>query len=167
MKVPVNISDRHHTPSLFSKQIRWLLWRGPALPLMAERNGTWLAGLCWILAEGIWRWVVLSRALPPSAVSLVMIGDIGCPAHHVVVCLQVKNNSGQVQDWYVDANGVSTKERLLRYWQDKEGLEKPFLAPHDEQLLLDLGIPQDGQLSTRLSDCFLDAFGRFSPTFLR
>jgi hypothetical protein len=35
---------QHHTESLFSKDLRWFLWHGSALALMAEQEGTWRAG---------------------------------------------------------------------------------------------------------------------------
>jgi hypothetical protein len=110
--------------------------------------------------------VTLSRVLPPDAVSLVVLGDARCPAHHVAVCVQVSKETTQEQDWYLDANGVSTQAALLHYWRDVEGLEEPFLAPYDERLLLDLGIPRDGRMSTRLAECFAEAFGNFSLAFL-
>jgi len=150
----------------FSEDLRRLLWHGSALALMAEREGTWLAGLCWILAEGLLRWITFSRTLPPTAVSLVVVGDTRCPADHVVVCVQVKDNSGHERRWYLDANGMSTETTLLCYWQDEEKLIKPFLASYNELLLLDLGIPRDGRMSTRVAECFLEAFGRFELSFL-
>ena len=79
-----------HAESLFSEDLCRLLWHGSALALMAEREGTWLAGLCWIVAEGLLRWITFSRTLPPTAVSLVVVGDVRCPADYVVVCVQVK-----------------------------------------------------------------------------
>jgi hypothetical protein len=125
---------------------------------MAEREGTWRAGLCWDLADGLIKWINFSRTLPPSAVFPVIVGDVKCPAHHVAVCVE--------NIWYLDANGISTKEELLRYWQNEEGLEEPFIAPYDEQLLTEQGILRDARMITRLADCFLSVFGRFSPAFL-
>jgi hypothetical protein len=97
-------------------------------------------------------------------VFLVVVGDARCPAHHVAVCIQI--NKDAENRWYLDANGVSSQEALLRYWRDEEGLDEPFLIPYDEQLLQELGIPSEGRMSTRLADCFFGEFGRFSPTWL-
>ena len=158
--------ERPYPELPFSGELRRLLWHGPAQALMVERKGTWSAGLCWILAEGILRWVTFSRILPPTSVFLMIVGDAWCPAHHVVVCLRITDGSGQEQHWYLDAYGVSTQETLLRYWQQEEGLTNPFLASYDEQLLLELGIRRDGRMSTRLAECFFETFGRFSLTLL-
>jgi hypothetical protein len=158
--------ERQHPELPLSKDLQWFLWHGPAQALMTEQVGTWNAGLCWILAEGILRWITLSRALPPTAVFLMIVGGADCPAHHVVVCLRITDGSGQEQCWYLDAYGVNTQETLLRYWQQEEGLTNPFLAPYNEQLLLELGIRRDGCMSTRLAECFFETFGRFSLTFL-
>ena len=166
MKEIQNRGRKQQAETLFSEDLRRLLWRGPALALMAEQEGTWRAGLCWVLAEGLLRWITVSRTLPPPAVSLVVVGDARCPAHHVVVGVQIKDDGGQEHRWYLDANGVSTRATLLRYWREEERLIRPFLASYDEQLLLDLGIPRDGRMSTRVAECFLEAFGRFEPSFL-
>jgi hypothetical protein len=148
----------YYTKSVFGEDLRWLLWHGPALALMAEQEGTWLSGQCNTLAIGILRYIQFSKTLLPSAVDLAIVGDTRCLAHHVVVCIE--------QKWYLDANGVGTKDELLQYWQDEEGLKEPYLAPYDEQLLSDMDIPHDGRMSTRLADCLFNMFGRFSPAFL-
>jgi hypothetical protein len=108
--------------------------------------------------DGLLKWISFSRTLPASAVQPVIVSDARCPAHHVIVRIE--------NIWYLDANGISTRETLLRYWQEKEGLEEPFLASYDEQLLTELGFLRDGRMSTRLAECFLSVFGRFSHTFL-
>lgn len=152
--------------STFSEQIHWLLYRGPALSLMMSSEGSWLAGLCWILAEGILRWITLSQTLSPVDACLVMIGDERCPAHHVVVCVRMNQGTDHEKLRYLDANGVSTRSELLGYWQDIEQLTTPFLAPYDAQRLLEYDIPRDDQMSTRVAGCFLAMFGWFSPAFL-
>lgn len=128
---------------------------------MAEQEGTWLAGICHTLANGIFRYITYSQTMPLAAVYLAIVGDARCSANHVVVCIEQ-----QEVCWYLDANGVATMEELLGYWQDEEGLKAPYLASYDEELLLEEGIPSDVRVSTRLADCFLNIFGRFSPTFL-
>ncbi len=149
----------------FCQDLHWLLWCGPALPLMAEHEGSWLSGQCGLVMEGFLKWISFSRTLPPSAVFPVIVSDARCPAHHVVVGVRPQKPSGQEDHWYLDANGISTKETLLRYWEE-EGLKEPYLSSYDEQLLIELGFLRDGRISTRLADCFLSTFGRFSLTFL-
>ncbi len=154
---------KQRTLSDFSKDLHWFFWHGPALALMGEQEGTWLSGLCWGVAEGLLRWVTLSRTLPPHAVFLIVLGDANCPAHHVLVCF---SETPTERRSYLDAHGVSSREELFRYWEQEEGLEDPFLAPYDEHLLLDVGIGRDARLSLRLAEGLLEAFGPFSPAWL-
>jgi hypothetical protein len=92
-----NVAERGNITSTFSMKLRQLLWSEPLASLMGERNGTWLAGQCWTLAEG-----------------------------------------------------------LLRYWREEEQLHEPFLAPYDEQLLMQSGIVRDGRTSRQLTDSFFN-----------
>lgn len=149
----------------FSKRLRRLVW-GRAVGLMAKRNGTWLAGQCWILAEAVLRWITLSRVLPPEAIFLVIVGDSRCPVHHVLVCVVLQGKAEQERRWYIDANGANMEGPLLRYWKDEEGLDEPFLGKFDEQLLLEWAIPRDGRTSTDLAQLFFEELGLFSPTWL-
>jgi hypothetical protein len=129
-----------------STHLRQCLWHGPALALMGEREGTWLAGQCWICAEGILRFLLRSWIVSPSQLELVTVGDHRHPTHHVVVHLR----SGE-QDWYLDANGVRTQEQLLTSWQQEEDLRQPFLAPANDPLLLTSGLVRDPWMSERLA----------------
>src|SRR4051794_41114937 len=118
-------------PCSFCQDLHWLLWHGPALPLMAEHEGSWLAGQCWLAMEGFLKWISFSKTLLLSAVLPVIVSDARCPAHHVVICIE--------KTWYLDANGINTKDTLLRYWEKEEGLKEPYLSSYDEQLLIELG----------------------------
>ena len=40
-----NSGSEQHTELLFSKDLHWLLWYGPAQAMMAEQEGTWKAGV--------------------------------------------------------------------------------------------------------------------------
>jgi hypothetical protein len=153
----------HHA---FNGRLRRLLWGRRALSLMVKREGTWLAGQCWILAEALLRWITLSRVLPSDAVFLIVVGDRHCPAHHVLVCVVLQGKAGQERRWYVDANGANTEGPLLRYWREKEGLDEPFLGEFDEQFLLGWAIPRDGRTSTDLAQLFFEELGPFSPAML-
>lgn len=161
-----NAEGKDCPESPFSERLRRLLWYGSAVSQMEGREGTWLAGLCWIVAQALLQWMTSSRTLPPPTLFLVVVGDARCPAGHVAVCVRLKKDSGQERRLYLDANGVSTEHTFLRYWRDEEGLINPFVASYDEQLLRELGIPWDEHMSTRLAECFFETFGTFSSAFL-
>lgn len=105
--------------------------------------------------------MIRSRVLEPAAVSRMIIADLYCPAHHVVV--RVLHNGGR---WHFDANGVSTEEQLLRYWRQEEHLCDPWLREYDDALLSEVGIVCLPRISVRLAEELLSAFGPFSPTWL-
>ena len=151
---------------VFGKKIRRLLYSGPGLALMEEHQGSWLEGQCWILAEGVLRWITLSNALPPSPASLVILGDAKQPAGHVLVRVHLYWGTECKQLWYLDGVGASTELGLLNYWQKVERMDHPFLTPYDEDKMRNSPIPRDGQMSIRVAKCFYAAFGNFSPTLL-
>ena len=150
----------------FARQLHRLLYRGGAAELMKDSDWTWTEGLCWILAEGILRWISISRACPRKDVSLAVVGDALCPVHHVVVCVRSNRNTRHEYEWYLDANGVSTKTALLGYWRRAHALREPFIAPYDEDLLLHHHIPRDARMSTRVAQCLREEFGLFTLALL-
>lgn len=145
----------------FSQCLRRSLWGRRVAPLLAELEYGWLDGGCYTCASALYRWMMRSRTLEPGALSLVIIADLQCPAHHVVV--RVLYNGRR---WYLDANGVSTEEQLLRYWREEEHLRNPWLREYDDALLREAGIVCLPRIGVRLTEELLTAFGPFSPTWL-
>jgi hypothetical protein len=82
----------------FSQRLRRFLWSGRVAPLLAELEYGWLDGGCHTSANALYRWLMLSRTLEPAALSRMIIADLHCPAHHVVVCV-LHHGKG----WYIDA----------------------------------------------------------------
>ena len=103
-------------------------------PLLEQLTYAWLDGGCWICAEAIFRYVLNSETVEPSAISHMIIASKLCPADHVVACLSLVG-----QRWYLDANGISCETELLRYWREEEGRKEPFLVAFDPLLLLKEG----------------------------
>lgn len=145
----------------FSRRLHRFLWRKLMAPLLMELECGWLDGACATCAEGLLRYITFSRTLEPAAVSLAIIADARCPAHHILVKILYHGMA-----WYVDANGVSSERELLRYWRDEEHLVDPFLAPHDDALLEAMGMRSVPRISTKLAQLFFDHFGPFSPAWL-
>ena len=145
----------------FSQRLRRFLWGKRVIPLLAELEYGWLDGGCHTCANGLYQWLMRSRALEPAALSRMIIADLHCPAHHVVV--RVLHNGRR---WYFDANGVSTEDQLLRYWRQEEHLRDPWLREYDDALLSETGIVCLPRISVRLTEELLTAFGPFSPTWL-
>ena len=144
-----------------SHRLRRFLWGKRVAPLLAELEYGWLDGGCHTCASSLYQWMMRSRALELAALSLMIIADLHCPAHHVVV--RVLHNGRR---WYLDANGVSTEEQLLRYWRQEEHLRDPWLRGYDDALLSEAGIVCLPRISVRLTEELLTAFGPFSPTWL-
>jgi len=144
-----------------SQRLRRFLWGKRVAPLLAELEYGWLDGGCHTCANGLYHWLMRSRALEPAAVNRMIIADLYCPAHHVVV--RLLHNGRR---WYFDANGVSTEEHLLRYWRQEEHLRDPWLREYDDALLSEVGIVCLPRISVRLAEELLTVFGPFSPTWL-
>ena len=144
-----------------SHRLRRFLWSKRVAPLLAELEYGWLDGGCHTCANALYQWMLRSRVLEPTALNLKIIADLRCPAHHVVVRALYND-----RHWYVDANGVSTEEHLLRYWWQEEHLRDPWLREYDDALLSETGIVCLPRISVRLAEELLTVFGPFSPIWL-
>ena len=145
----------------FSHRLRRFLCGKRVAPLLAELEYGWLDGGCHTCASALYQWMLRSRVLEPTALNLKIITDLRCPAHHVVV--RVLHDGRR---WYVDANGVSTEEQLLRYWRQEEHLRDPWLREYNDTLLSETGIVCLPRIGVRLAEELLTAFGPFSPNWL-
>jgi hypothetical protein len=74
------------------------------------KHGTWTAGGCWILAAALKR--LLGRR---SRLAVVRRGEEPV-AQHILV---------ELDGVFLDADGASTEEQLLRRWRDLEGVQSP------------------------------------------
>jgi hypothetical protein len=154
----------HKAAKAFGQQFTRVLWEGEASGLLsALTNGWevagWLAGLCWICAEGILQWILAggspdARDLNPR---LMILAGEGKPADHVVV---------QVGSYYLDGDGVSTRRTLLTRHRTLEGLTRPRLLPYEEGVLTEQGFPRDVDASRQLALGLALALGPFRPALL-
>ena len=146
----------------FGEQLRRALWEGEASGLLAElvhqwEVAGWLAGLCWICAEGLLGWVTGSPDASSYEPRLMILASEDKQADHVVL---------QVGPWFLDGEGVSSLRALLHRHRTLEGLVRPHLLPYDERRLSEQGFPRDGEASRRLAASLASAFGPFSPALL-
>ena len=144
-----------------SQRLHRFFWSDAMNPFLEQLTYAWCDGGCWICADALFRYVLLSELIEPSAISYMIVADAWHPAEHVVVCLSLEG-----QCWYLDANGVSSETELLGYWQQEERCGEPFLVDFDPLLLLEEGIPRNPQMSKCLADLLFEAFGPFSARWL-
>ena len=77
------------------------------------KHGTWTEGGCWILAAALKR--LLGRR---SRLAAVRRSDEPV-AQHILV---------ELDGAFLDADGISTREQLLRRWRDLEGIPNPSVT---------------------------------------
>lgn len=99
---------------LFGRDLRrWLNSEEGGYSVLPGDYETWIAGGCWILAEALQAWI------GPGAVKWsIHSQEVPGRIQHVVV---------KVGHCFLDGDGASSEEMLLRRWRDKERIERPFL----------------------------------------
>lgn len=149
------------TEASLSQQLRRFWWEGPGLLFLAELEGAWCDGACWICAEALLLYVQSTRGDQDGEVRLAVVAGEGRSADHVVVAVRIGE-----REVFLDADGVSTEQELLARWTTRERLKQPRLVPYDEHLLSQAGIPRDPEMSQRLAACLVEHIGPFARSRL-
>ena len=134
--------------------LREWLYREDNFALIDQATGSgWLDGGCLILADALVEW--LGEGAEPYFLIGGTSGSDGRPVdwpEHALV---------RYGDIYLDGDGESSEEALLKRWAEEEGIEEGWLAPSTEDLRkasLEGGIPIDLDLSARLAGRLKEAF---------
>lgn len=130
-------------------------------PLLTELDCGWFDGACHTCAKGIYLYLLASGTLDPAAVSFRVISDHHHWANHVVVSISTHSRT-----WYLDANGISSSRRLLRYWEQEEHLLEAWISDYWNAQEAEEAIPSLGGIALILAEKMLTTFGPFSPAWL-
>src|ERR1035437_3812116 len=126
------------TPLILGKRLNnYLSTAGQGWTLLPEDYGSWVAGGCWILAEAVLDWLGTENAQ-----LYVLENEEGNSEHVLVRC----------GDFYLDGDGVSTKDEFLDRWELDEMIDGPVLVKGSRTVLRSTVIPEDRSLSSQLSD---------------
>ena len=119
-----------------NRALRRLLGGTAAYALLPDDYVSWFAGGCRILAEAMCHWLDLDES------ALWAVGTSGVPVQHVVV---------RVGTYFLDGDGISFAETLLRRWRRREGLQGAWLHPLGDTTP-PVDIPTDIETSRRIAE---------------
>jgi len=151
------VNNRHS----FNRKLRRFMYSREMVALLAQMGCGWFDGGCNSCAKGIYLYLIASATLNPLAISFKVIGDRRHWANHVVVSVCCGDRT-----WYLDADGISSPHRLLRHWDQVEGLLGAWISDHWNAQEVEKVIPSSNGIALTLADKLLSSFGPFSLSWL-
>jgi hypothetical protein len=147
--------------SWLHRTLRSLLWSEAIAPLLEMMGCGWLDGGCHSCAKGLLQYLQQSNMPHEVLVEKVVIADAYSRAQHVVIGIIALG-----REWYLDANGVSTREEILSYWEQEEQVFAPRIERIDDEEWLEEEIASLGYASWCVQNLLQEKLGHFSLHWL-
>lgn len=145
----------------FNRILRRFMYGREMEESLAQMGCGWFDGGCHSCAKGISLYLIASATLDPATISFKVIADRRHWANHVVVSVNVGD-----QTWYLDADGISSSQRLLQHLNRAEGLDGARISDFWNTQEVERSIPSSNGIALTLADKLLSSFGPFSPSWL-
>jgi len=129
----------------FSRRLKRFLRRAEVFGLLPD--GSWTQGGCWILGEGLARWI------GPDARLYMTTCDRHDGGDHVVC---------EVDGLFVDGDGVQSEAALLRKLVRYEWCVRPRVVDFDAEAMRRGGAFEPADVSPKLADALASEFGHFA-----